>query len=39
MKILKNDSLEIRKGYFLKSFNRTEEEMAIISFGVSMSLL
>ena len=33
MKILKNDRLEIRKGYFLKSFNRIEEEMAIISFG------
>ena len=42
MKILKNDRLEIRRGYFLKGFSRTEEEMAIISFGAckfSMSLL
>lgn len=33
MKILKNDRLEIRRGYFLKGFSRTEEEMATISFG------
>ncbi|APR02725.1 Radical SAM domain-containing protein (plasmid) [Clostridium botulinum Af84] len=33
LKVLNNKELEIRPAYFLKFFNRTVENMAIISFG------
>ena len=33
IKLLKQNVLEIRKAYFLKAFNREQEEMAIISFA------